>query len=384
MTRPILARIDLAALRHNYTIARRLAGAVRLWSVVKADAYGHGLMRVATALADMADGFALVELEGALRLREAGLRQPILMLEGFYEAEELPAFAEYGLTTVIHSRAQAEVFCAAHLPARLPVYLKLNTGMNRLGLNPDEVTVVLEMIERSGLASSITLMSHFADADGPRGVDWQMDALADIAATGAAMGAGGGVGALPQSLANSAGLLRHGQLQALPRADWGRPGIMLYGSSPFPDQTAAELGLRPVMTLQAELISVREIKPGERVGYGGTFTAERPMRIGVVACGYADGYPRHVPNGTPVLVDGQRCGIVGRVSMDKLCIDLTDLPQKVGASGTATLWGGDANECLPADEVATAAGTIAYELFCGLAARVPVVESMTEMMAEAI
>ncbi|MBU0751508.1 MAG: alanine racemase [Gammaproteobacteria bacterium] len=354
MSRPIRARIDLAALRHNHAIARRHAGEARIWSVVKANAYGHGLLRVAAALADTTDGFALIELDGAIALRSAGIRQPILMLEGFYEAEELPAFDECGLTTVIHSRAQAEAFCAAALPCKLPVYLKLNTGMNRLGLDPDEVPAVRDMIERSRLAASVTLMTHFADADGPRGVDWQMDALAGMAGNG------------PRSLANSAGLLRHHQTQG----DWVRPGIMLYGSSPFPEQTAAELGLKPVMTLESQLIAVRDIAPGERVGYGGAFTAEKPMTIGVVACGYADGYPRHAPNGAPVLVAGQRCGIVGRVSMDKICIDLTDLPQKVGAGETAILWG----EGLPADEVAAAAGTISYELFCGLAARVPVTE----------
>ncbi|MDP2794937.1 MAG: alanine racemase [Sulfurisoma sp.] len=354
MSRPIRARIDLAALRHNHAVARHHAGDARIWSVVKADAYGHGLLIVALALADTTDGFALIELDGAIALREAGIRQPILMLEGFYEAEELPAFAEYGLTTVIHSRAQAEAFCAVPLPVRLPVYLKLNTGMNRLGLNPDEVPAVLEQIRRSRLASSVTLMTHFADADGPRGVDWQMQALSGVTA------------ALPQSLANSAGLLRHGQTQA----DWVRPGIMLYGGSPFPETSAEELGLRPVMTLASELIAVRDILPGQRVGYGGTFTAERPTTIGVVACGYADGYPRHAPNGAPVLVAGRRCGIVGRVSMDKICVDLTDLPQKVGAGETAILWG----EGLPADEVAAAAGTLGYELFCALAARVPVVE----------
>jgi len=354
MTRPIRARIDLAALRQNHAVARAHAGDARIWSVVKADAYGHGLLGVALALADTTDGFALIELDGAIALRSAGIRQPILMLEGFYDVEELPAFAEYGLTTVIHSRAQAEAFCSAPLPCKLPVYLKLNTGMNRLGLNPDEVPAVREMIDRSRLAASVTLMTHFADADGPRGVDWQLHAMAQMT--------GGG----QRSLANSAGLLRH----EAARGDWVRPGIMLYGSSPFPEQSAADLGLRPVMTLESELIAVRDIATGARVGYGGTFTAEKPMTIGVVACGYADGYPRHAPSGTPVLVAGQRCGIVGRVSMDKLCVDLGELPQKVGAGETAILWG----EGLPADEVAAAAGTISYELFCALNARVPVIE----------
>jgi alanine racemase len=276
------------------------------------------------------------------------------MLEGFYQPEELPAFAAHALTTVIHSRAQAEAFCAAPLPSKLPVYLKLNTGMNRLGLDADEVPAVLEMLERSRLASSVTFMTHFADADGPRGVGWQLDALEKFPA------------AARRSLANSAGLMRHRGTQA----DWVRPGIMLYGGSPFPEQTAEELGLVPVMTLESELIAVRDIRPGAHVGYGCTFTAPRPMTIGVVACGYADGYPRHAPNGTPVLVGGRRCGIVGRVSMDKLCVDLTDLPRKVGAGETVTLWG----EGLPADEVAAVAGTISYELFCALSTRVPVVE----------
>jgi alanine racemase len=207
-------------------------------------------------------------------------------------------------------------------------------------------------------------MSHFADADGPRGVDWQLERLAAMTA---------GLDNL-RSLANSAALLRY------PHAigDWARPGIMLYGGSPFPQMRAApELDLQPVMTLQSEIIAVQTLTTGESVGYGCTFTADQPMRVGVVACGYADGYPRHASTGTPVLVDGQRSRILGRVSMDKLCVDLTHLPHKVGVGGTVTLWGraGEGmDSVLPADEVATAAGTISYELFCALAPRVPVSE----------
>jgi alanine racemase len=354
MSRPIRARIDLAALRHNHGVARHRAGGARVWSVVKANAYGHGLLRVAGALTDTTDGFALIELDGAIALRESGIRQPILMLEGFYDAEELPAFAEYGLTTVIHSRLQLDAFCAAPLPVRLPVYLKVNTGMNRLGIEPGEVSAALDQIKRSRMAASVTLMTHFADADGERGVSQQMSVFSEMALPGK----------VPASLANSAGLLRHEGT----RADWVRPGIMLYGSSPFPEKSAAELDLKPVMTLESQLIAVRDLKPGDRVGYGGAFTAEQPMRIGVVACGYADGYPRHAPNGTPVLVDGSRTQIIGRVSMDKLCVDLSGLPEKVGAGAIVTLWG----EGLPVDEVATAAGTISYQLFCNISARVPV------------
>jgi alanine racemase len=352
MTRPIRATIDPAALRHNHDVARRYAGDARLWSVVKANAYGHGLARVADALADVADGFALVELAGAVALRDAGIRQPILMLEGFYAADELATYAEYDLTSVVHSLAQVDVFRRYALPVRLPVYLKLNTGMNHLGLNPDDLDLALSLL--MPCAGAISLMTHFADADGETGVSEQ-------AARFDAMRKGRG---LSVSLANSAALLRFAET----RGDWARPGIMLYGCSPFPEMRSAEaIGLQPVMTLSSELIAIRDISAGDHVGYGGIFAATAPMRIGIVACGYADGYPRHAPTGTPILVDGHRTRTLGRVSMDKLCVDLCDLP---GADvGTpVTLWG----EGLSADEVAMPAGTVSYELFCAVAARVPV------------
>jgi alanine racemase len=355
MTRPIRASLDPAALRHNHAVARRRVGSARMWTVVKANAYGHGLARAARILQDVADGFALIELEGAIALRHMGIRQPILMLEGFYASEELSLFAEHGLIPVLHSLGQARVLAAATLPSRLPVYLKLNTGMNRLGLNAGELEQALSLIEP--LAGPITLMTHFADADGKAGVREQL-ARFETMSRGRAF---------PVSLANSAALLRFPET----RGDWARPGIMLYGSSPFPVGESAEaLDLQPVMTLESELIAVRDIAAGDRVGYGGLFTAPVAMRVGVVACGYGDGYPRHALTGTPVLVGGERTRSLGRVSMDKLCVDLTDLP--VAGVGTAvTLWG----KGLSADDVATAAGTISYELFCALAARVPVVES---------
>lgn len=361
--RPIRARFDPSALRHNHALARHHAGVARLWSVVKANAYGHGLLRVAQALQDVADGFALVEIEGAIALREAGIRQPILLLEGFYRADELPLFAQWQLTPALHSLAQVEALIAARLPQHLPVYLKLNTGMNRLGLDAQELRSALEKLETADCAQSITLMTHFACADEAAGIAEQMQRLRAMTA---------GV-RLPLSLANSAALLRFPE--TVSGADnWARPGIMLYGASPFPAlHSAAELGLCPVMTLEADILAVRDIAAGDAVGYGGSFVAERPMRIGILACGYADGYPRHAPSGTPVVVAGQRSRILGRVSMDKVCIDLTGL-EKVGAGETAILWGGDANNGVPVDEVAAAAGTIAYELFCGLAPRVPVIE----------
>lgn len=354
MSRPICASIDLAALRHNFGIARRHAGHAKLWAVVKANAYGHGLTRAVDALADLADGFALIELERAVALREAGLDLPILLLEGFYAADELPLLIRHRLIPVVHRPDQINMLLDADWPANLPVYLKLDTGMHRLGFNSAGLATARATL--AGKVSDITLMTHFADADGPRGVDWQLERFA-------AMTAGMNDAT---SLANSAALLRY------PHAlgDWARPGIMLYGGSPFPQlKSAAELDLRPVMTLQSEIIAVQTLAAGDSVGYGCSFSADREMRVGVVACGYADGYPRHAPTGTPVRVDGLRTRTLGRVSMDKLCIDLSGLPVKVGLGGTAILWG----QGLPADEVASAAGTISYELFCALGQRVPVV-----------
>ena len=365
MSRPIRATIDLAALRNNFGVARRHAGAAKLWAVVKANAYGHGLTRTVEALADLADapdGFALIELERAIALREAGLKLPILLLEGFYTTDELPLLTRHRLIPVVHRLDQVQQLLAAGWPADLPVYLKINTGMNRLGFNTAGLAVARQALAGKGVP--VVLMTHFADADGTRGVDWQLQRFA-------AMTAGMGDA---RSLANSAALLRF--THAI--GDWGRPGIMLYGGSPFADITADALGLEPVMTLQSEVIAVQELAPGESIGYGCTFTADRPMRVGVVTCGYADGYPRHAPTGTPVLIDTRRTVTVGRVSMDKLCVDLTALKVSPGETApppgvgsTVTLWG----KGLPADEVATAAGTISYELFCALAQRVPVIEA---------
>ncbi|MCX8016962.1 MAG: alanine racemase [Rhodocyclaceae bacterium] len=352
MTRPIRAVIDREALRHNYRLARRLAGAARLWAVVKADAYGHGLERVVAALAGLADGFALIEIERAVALREQGVSQPLLLLEGCYQAAEAPLCIRHRLIPVVHRLSQLDWLLATDWPTDLPVYLKINSGMNRLGFDAASLRAAHRALRGRGIP--LVLMTHFADADGPRGIDWQLARFAEATA---------GMDE-PRSLGNSATILRY------PAAigDWARPGIMLYGASPFPEVSASALGLRPVMTLTSEIIAVQALAAGEHIGYGCTFTADRPMRIGIVACGYADGYPRHAETGTPVLVEGVRTRLLGRVSMDKLCVDLTGLPEKVGVGGTATLWG----EGLPADEVAAAAGTISYELFCALTPRVPV------------
>ncbi len=356
MTRPIRATIDLSALRSNFAVARHHADGAKLWAVIKANAYGHGMLRAAGTLANLADGFCLLDIVDAIALREAGMNKPILLLEGFFSAEELPLFAEYRLTPVLHDLTQVEALLSMALPSRLPVYLKLNTGMNRLGFSAEEFQPVLNALADAPQVSTITLMTHFADADKEGGVAAQMERFRSVT-----------VGCLqPVSLANSAALL----LSPETRTGWARPGIMLYGSSPFPEHASAEsLGLRPVMTLTSELIATRELQPGDRVGYGGLFVAEQAMRLGIVACGYGDGYPRHAPTGTPVLVDGKRSRTLGRVSMDMIVVDLTGVPQ-AGVGTPVVLWGTG----LPIDEVSAAAETVSYELLCAVAPRVPIVE----------
>jgi alanine racemase len=350
--RPIRARIDAAALRHNLGVAKYRAPRSRVWAVVKANAYGHGLARAAGALA--ADGLGLIELEAALELRRAGEKRPILLMQGFYSPRELEPIAANGITTVVHDAEQLAMLEKARLPEKIRIYLKLNTGMNRLGFAQGELNGALERLAHS--AADITLMTHFADADGKRGVRWQLERF-EAATKGIE---------LPRSLANSAATLRYPEAHT----EWVRPGIMLYGCSPFADESAEKLGLKPAMTLSSELIAVRELAAGDSVGYGCTFTAPGPVRVGIVACGYADGYPRHAPTGTPILVGGKRTRTVGRVAMDMLFADLTGIPEAVVGS-PVTLWG----EGLSADEVAASAGTVSYELLCALSPRVPVSET---------
>lgn len=363
MPRPIQARIDLTALRHNYLVAKqRVAGQAKpakAWAVVKADAYGHGLIRCARALADSADGFALVELDGAVALRETGIRHPIFLLEGFFEPEDIAVCTEYDLTTSIHRVEQLQMIRAAALHKPLPIYLKLNTGMNRLGFTLEQLPALKRELSMAPQLGPVTLMTHFAEADGGRGIAWQLERFEEMKKELQ------GVVPFSVCIANSAAILRYPQTAN----DWVRPGIMLYGGSPFADADAASLDLKPVMTLHSRILAVQDIVPGEQVGYSGVFKAEQPTRVGVVACGYADGYPRHAPSGTPILVAGQRTRTLGRVSMDMMACDLTDLPE-ANVDSPVVLWG----EGLPADEVAAAAGTISYELFCALARRVPVLE----------
>jgi alanine racemase len=352
--RPITATIDLDALRHNLAVVRRHAPRSRVLAVIKADAYGHGLMRAARAFKD-ADGFGVVELEAAVRLREAGYRHRIVLLEGFFEPADLPVLAERDLATVVHCDAQLEMLEAFGAARRLDVLLKINTGMNRLGFRPEDAARTLSRLSRMAAVGEVSLMTHFASADDARGIGWQMAALEPLLRENGRA----------RCFANSAAILRYPETHF----EWVRPGIMLYGCSPFPGQVGAELGLEPAMTLASRLIAVQRLRRGDTVGYGGIFTAEHDMRIGVVACGYADGYPRHAPNGTPVAVEGRLTGMAGRVSMDMLCVDLEPVPEaRVGSP--VVLWGA-AN---PIEHVAAAAGTVGYELMCTLAARVRIVE----------
>ncbi len=354
MPRPLTARIDHDALRHNLALARGLAQHSRLMAVVKADGYGHGLLRVASALRN-ADAFAVLTLEDAVALRDAGYRHPVLLLQGFYESVELPEIAARGLTVVIHEATQLDMLLAWKAPRPVDVHLKMNSGMNRLGLPPEQYRDAITRLKAWPGLGQLTLMTHFATADEPAGIVWQMERFED---------ASRGIDA-PRSLANSAALVRHEPA----RSEWVRPGIMLYGVAPSVETAAGDLDLRPAMTLTSRIISVQQLAAGERLGYGGTFTADRPTRIGVVACGYGDGYPRHAGTGTPILVDGVRTRTLGRLSMDSLYVDITALPQ-AGVGSPVTLWG----EGLPAQEVASAAGTIAYQLLCGITRRVPAVE----------
>ena len=352
MPRPIQARIDAAALAHNLEVARRHAGEAKVWAVIKANAYGHGLARAASALA-AADGYAMLDFEEAIRLRTQGVDKPILLLEGFFKAQDVPLLVEYALTPVIHNIEQIEILERTALSGPIDAYLKVNSGMNRLGFTVDNVRIAWNALHGHPQVRAVTLMTHFADADGGAGVEAQLDWFNSLTQPMSA----------PRSLANSAAMIRH----PLTRADWVRPGIILYGCSPFADQSAEDLGLKPAMTLSSEIIGLQNLQPGERVGYGFSFEASQEMTIGIVACGYADGYPRHAPSGTPVLVGGQRTRTVGRVSMDMIAVDISDLPEAyIGTP--VTLWG----QGLSADEVAASAGTLSYELLCALAPRVPV------------
>jgi alanine racemase len=350
MARPLFAQVNLTALAANVALARQRAPGAQLLAVVKADAYGHGLLRVLPAL-DEADGLALLELDMAVALREHHYTRRILLIEGFFDERELPEIAQRRLAIVVHHDAQVQMLENAALTRPLEVFVKVNTGMNRLGFRGAQAAAVCERLSRAPNVAALRVMMHLARGEDDDGIAEPLAAF-EAACKGLPY---------PRSIANSAGVIRYGEVGG----DIVRPGIILYGATPFPYASARELGLKPVMTLRSQIIGVQELAANESVGYGGSYTAPRPHRIGVVACGYADGYPRLAPNGTPVQVCGKRVPMAGRVSMDMITVDLTDVPEaRVGSP--VVLWG----EGLPVDDVANAASTVGYELLCAVAPRV--------------
>ena len=366
MPRPILAQIHSAHLHHNLQRVRAASGDAKVWATIKADAYGHGIARVFEALRG-ADGFALLELHEAQLLRDLGWRGPILLIEGVFEARDLELCSRLKLWHVIHCSEQIDMLAAhkTHEPHR--VFLKMNSGMNRLGFTPAAFRAAYARLTALPQVDEISLMTHLSDADGTRlGADGQMHEGANYQVQTFMQATQDLVGEI--SLANSAALLR---LPAL-RADWTRAGIALYGSSPdYPRNHAADWGLLPAMSLHSRIIAVQHLQTGDSVGYGSLFRAPQAMRIGIAACGCADGYPRTAATGTPILVDGQSCRTLGRVSMDMLAVDLSELPD-AGYGSAVTLWGQAANgSTVSIDTIAAAGGTLGYELMCGLNARVP-------------
>src|SRR3989442_15683976 len=338
MPRPIRATISAGALAHNLLVAKAYAKGAKLWAVIKANAYGHGVERAARAL-DAADGFAVLDFQEAARLRDAGVTKPILMLEGFFKPVDLPLLLKHDLTPVIHNAEQVEMLRLAPLPGEIDVYLKVNSGMNRLGFGAESLRPAYNALRLHAQVRNVTLMTHFADADGAGGIQGQLDWFNGLAEGFEA----------PRSLANSAALIGFPEA----RGDWVRPGIMLYGCSPFAGRTAESLNLKPAMSLSAEIIATQRLHAGERIGYGFSYEAVGEMAVRVVACGYADGYPRHSPSATPGLVNGRRTRTAGRGSMDLICVDFSDIPG-AGLRSAVTLWG----EGLSADEVAASAGTL--------------------------
>lgn len=354
MNRLIRAVIDTRALRHNLRTIRERARGARVMAVVKANAYGHGLVPTALALAE-ADAFAVARLEEGLVLRAAGITQPIVLLEGVFAAEHLLEAARHGFDLVVHDPLQIELLEEFSGSARFVVWIKIDTGMNRLGFRPEDFPTALERIQRMRPpALEIRLLTHLARAD--EGDDTMTrEQLARFRKATAGLD-------YAVSIANTAGLFGNVPLGC----DWVRPGLALYGASPFEDKAAAELGLQPVMSLETSVIATRQVKKGETVGYGGAWKASHDSTIAIVAAGYGDGIARGLGGGTPVLINGERAPLVGRVSMDMIAVDVTKLT-RVHVGTPVVLWGVG----LPVEEVAQYAATIPYELLCGVSQRVP-------------
>lgn len=352
------AVIDCAALRHNLEVVRALAPSSRVMAVIKANAYGHGIVPVAQSLPS-ADAFGVARLKEAIALRDAGIEQRIVLLEGVYAHQDIDVAASRRLELVIHCQEQLRALEEWTGSAQFTVWCKVDTGMNRLGFPLEQFADALARLQRCSNVQIVRLMTHLADADDQDGVRTreQLARFRHLCSVGSG---------LERSIGNSAGLIAWPDA----RVEWVRPGLMLYGMSPFSHRTAADLQLKPVMTLMAPLIALRHLKAGEEVGYGGTWRAAKDALLGIAAVGYGDGYPRHARTGTPVVVNGRVVPLVGRVSMDMVAIDLTSL--HASANGAArvgdlvTLWG----QGLPAERVAGFADTIPYELVCAISQRV--------------
>jgi alanine racemase len=352
--------LNVNAVQHNLAVVRTFAPNAKIMAVVKANGYGHGLLRIAEAAQEV-DGFGVARLEEAIQLRQAGFKQRILLLEGFGCLEELQEIAAYQLEAVIHCFEQIELLENTRLE-NIMVWLKLDTGMNRLGFKSSDFTVAYQRLTSCpSVNPEINFMTHLANADDKK----DGKTLAQIQLFKETLG---DEVKAECSIANSAGLLAWQESLT----DWVRPGLMLYGISPFPEQTGAQLELKPVMNLYSRLIAVKQVDAGETIGYSGTWTCSKPTRLGVIAVGYGDGYPRHAKNGTPVLVNGKRVPLIGRVSMDMITVDLTSQPDaKMGDE--VMLWG----EQLPVEEIALCADTIPYTLVCGITRRVHIDVSAT-------
>ena len=361
MIRLIRARVDTGALRHNLGAIRAYAPGAKVMAVVKANAYGHGLVNTALALAD-ADSFAVARLEEGIALRSAGVRAPIVLLEGVFSAEQLAEAAHHGFELVVHDPLQLKLLEAHRGAERFVLWIKMDTGMNRLGFRPEAFAAAHARLAALGVpALELRAMTHLARAD-EREQAMTREQVATFEKTLAGAGLIGGSHRIATSIGNSAGTLgwpaAHG--------NWVRPGLALYGVSPFAGEVAGTHGLKPVMTLETTVLTVRDVKRGETVGYAGAWRAERDSAIAILAAGYGDGLPRHLENGTPVLIGGARYPLVGRVSMDMIAVDVTGAP-KIAAGQHAVIWG----EGLPVEEVARHADTIPYELLCGVSQRVP-------------
>lgn len=346
------ASIDLAALAHNYSRVKQLAPHSKVLAVLKANAYGHGMLAVAQAL-KQADALGVARLDEALALRAGGIARPIVLLEGFFHPDELAQIVASNLQLVIHHREQAEALLAAQLDAPVRVWLKIDTGMHRLGIYPHEVAELYQRLSQSpNVQGPLRLMSHFASSDE---LDKPSTANQLALFNELTQGLAG-----EHSLANSAAVLNWPQSHG----DWVRPGLMLYGVSPMADAVGKDHGLQPVMTLSSSVIAVREVKAGDAVGYGGSWIAAHNTRLAVVAIGYGDGYPRAAGNNAEVLINGKRFPVVGRVSMDMITVDIGTEPVLVGDK--VILWGAD----LPVERLARCIDTIPYELLCNITSRV--------------